>query len=100
MSLYTKFNIAFGVLTLITALCSSQRKTKLLLKVSLLMSFLSFPWNYFAVSEKVWIHPVDPGLRIYGVPLNDIILVFSCTFLASNLLLVDKGSDSKAKREG
>jgi lycopene cyclase domain-containing protein len=92
MNPYTLFNAALAVLVLTSAyrlLPPERRRTDALLsaRIGVLVSLLSYPWDFFAITMRVWRYPVHPGSGIYGVPINDLIFIWLCTVLTTSLLV-------------
>jgi lycopene cyclase domain-containing protein len=90
MSPYTTYNLllAFGVLAASTWLTGGRlRDLRVSSRIAVLMVVIAYPWDFFAIHFNVWTYPVVPGLTLYGVPVNDSIFIWLCTFLASSLLI-------------
>jgi lycopene cyclase domain-containing protein len=102
MATYTFYNLCLAVLILAVsyAIAGRNRRRILMLsaRVGLLITVLLYPWDFFAVQLGVWTYPKDPGLRIYGVPLNDSIFIWLCTFLACVALLTTNNWRSRGDR--
>src|SRR5260370_40242312 len=108
MAAYSFYNLGFSVLVLLASYwvaAPDNRKRHLLLaaRIALLITVLLYPWDFFAIRLGVWTYPKDPGLRIYGVPLNDSFFIWLCSFLAAVILIrVDRrghpGSQSHSQR--
>lgn len=58
-------------------------------RIGLLLVACGYPWDFFAIRLGVWRYPHDPGWLIYGVPLNDLVFMWLCTFLATSYLTWD-----------
>jgi lycopene cyclase domain-containing protein len=56
-------------------------------RIATLLTMLAFPWDFFAIHLNVWRYPLDPGVRIHGVPLNDLIFMWLCTNLACSVIM-------------
>jgi lycopene cyclase domain-containing protein len=88
---YTLYNLLLAVLMagVCYAIAGRNRRKILLLsaRVALLITVLLYPWDFFAVQLGVWTYPRDPGARIYGVPLNDSLFIWLCSFLTSVVLI-------------
>jgi uncharacterized membrane protein YoaT (DUF817 family) len=93
---YTFYNLLLAVVILTFAYWITGRNSRILFlaaRVALLITLLLYPWDFFAVRLGVWVYPKDPGLTIYGVPFNDSVFIWLCSFLASVVLLeVDRRS--------
>jgi hypothetical protein len=67
------------------------------------MMLVVYPWDFFAISLDVWAYPSDSAPTIYGVPLNDLIFSWVCSFFTANVLLAiagnqaDRGGHPKSK---
>lgn len=91
MRLYYLYNLAFAAFTLPVSYWlagSEDRRRHLLLsaRIALLLTVIYYPWDFFAIRLGVWTYPLDPGLRIYEVPLNDLIFIWLCSFLTCCVL--------------
>jgi lycopene cyclase domain-containing protein len=105
MATYTFYNLLLGIVILTAAYLIAGRNRRILFlaaRVALLITLLLYPWDFFAVRLGVWVYPKDPGVMIYGVPLNDSIFIWLCSFLTSvGLLEVDRrNSSNQADTEG
>jgi len=92
MSPYTCYNatLALVFVPAVYWITSREQRFRTLLaisRVATLMALTAYPWDYFAISYKVWRYPNHPGPALYGVPVNDLIFIWLCTFLASGVLL-------------
>lgn len=87
-STYVVLNISLLVTAaVVTSHClRSTRDRLLVLKVSLAVSFLGFPWDFFGIQQKAWAHPA-PGPILFGVPLNEIVLSFLMAYITAGILL-------------
>jgi hypothetical protein len=89
MNVYTWFNIIIAAALMpasFYAIPASRRLrgTQLSVRSATLMALTAFPWDYFGVQQGAWRYPLNPGLIIYGVPVNDLLLIwvgthFSCS---------------------
>jgi lycopene cyclase domain-containing protein len=93
MRLYYLYNLVFAGFTLAISYClvgpppSRRRQTLLAARIALLLTVIYYPWDFFAIRLGVWTYPKDPGLRIYQVPLNDLIFIWLCSFLTCCVLI-------------
>lgn len=92
MSTYTIYNMVLAAVILplgIGLLLRNGTITLLLAsaRVALLVTLIAFPWDFFAIQFSAWRYPNDPGPRIYGVPVNDLVFIWLCTFLACSVLV-------------
>ena len=83
---YYIYNVVFAVITipLCYLLVGSELRSRRLLvsaRVASLLTLLYYPWDFFAIRLGVWTYPLNPGVRIYEVPLNDLIFIWLCSFL-------------------
>lgn len=102
---YTFYNLLLAIIILTVAYWITGRKRRVLFlaaRVALLITLLLYPWDFFAVRLGVWVYPKDPGLTIYGVPFNDSVFIWLCSFLTSVVLLeVDRrNSGNQTNTEG
>lgn len=102
MNPYLAYNIGLATIVLPASywiVARPSRRVDLLLsaRIAFLLVLISYPWDFFAIRLNVWRYPVDPGLTIHGVPLNDLLFIWLCTYFTCSLLL---GLDRrKASRE-
>ena len=102
MNLYLLYNVCLAIIVLPASywLVERQgRRADLLLaaRIALLVTLISYPWDFFAVKLGVWRYPVDPGPTLHGVPLNDLLFIWLCTYFTCSLL---RGLDRRqASRE-
>ncbi len=100
ISAYTFYNLVLAVVILtigygIAGLKDRRRVMFLSARIALLITLLLYPWDFFAIRLGVWTYPKNPGLTIYGVPFNDSLFIWLCSFLACVVLLkVDRWSTS------
>jgi lycopene cyclase domain-containing protein len=104
---YTLYNLALAVIILPVSyfVATRNNKTRSLLlsaRAAWLLTVLLYPWDFFAIRLGVWDYPKYPGLRIYGVPLNDSFFIWLCSFFACVLLIRfdPRRSQSKGNSEG
>jgi len=103
MARYTFYNLGLAMLVLpVCYWIASQgnRKRSLLVsaRVALLVTLLLFPWDFFAIRLGVWTYPLYDGVRVYGVPINDSIFIWLCSFLACVVLITFDARHSERKR--
>jgi lycopene cyclase domain-containing protein len=92
MTVYAIYNLVLAILVYSVSywLASPQEKINDLLvgaRISLLMTMMVYPWDFFAIHHNVWAYPNDPGIKLYDVPVNDLIFTWLCTALAASVLL-------------
>jgi lycopene cyclase domain-containing protein len=99
MTPYTIFNAMLGgVLVPLSCwlLGGRWREIRIAARVAFLMVILAYPWDFFGVQLNVWNYPRNPGTKLYGVPINDSVLIWICTFLTSSVLLfIRKGQPGR-----
>ena len=91
MKAYTVFNLVLAGVILPTSYWLAGRTSKwhillVVARISSLMTLLAYPWDYWAIQQRVWRYPLDPGLQVYEVPMNDLIFIWLCTCLACSVL--------------
>ena len=88
MSSYVWFNIVFSIFAAITSMASARTRSDLLryMRVGLIITLIGYPWDFLAISLGVWVYPQDPGMRLYGVPLNDLWFMFAASLFAASFL--------------
>lgn len=88
MNSYTLFNVLFMILAVWVMFLKLGSMKQLLqrFRIGLILVLIGYPWDYYAISLGVWVYPNDPGPRIYGVPANDMWLLFSSTLIITSLL--------------
>lgn len=67
-----------------------RRQLALSARVAGLLTVLYYPWDFFAIRLGVWTYPTNPGFRIYGVPGNDLVFIWLCSFLTCCVLVGGK----------
>ena len=88
MTIYTAFNAIWFSIAFATAwaLTRDIRKLMRVVRVGLVVVIIAFPWDYLAMTNRAWAYGA-PGHKLFGVPLNDSIFIFSCSIFASSILL-------------
>jgi lycopene cyclase domain-containing protein len=108
MSAYTVYNLSIAAFIVpasywLADARSKRRTLALASRIAFLLTLLAYPWDFFAIHLQVWRYPVDPGPRIHDVPLNDLVFMWLCTYLACTLLIaIGKWESSRqghSKRE-
>ena len=92
MNLYFAYNATLAAIVLPSAYFVLERQTRcadLLLsaRIALQVTLIGYPWDFFAVRLGVWTYPRDPGIGVYGVPVNDLLFIWLGTYFSSSLLL-------------
>lgn len=87
MSAYTAYNIGLAAILLPAAgvMLRSRAHFVACVRAALTIVVMAFPWGVFARVVRVWEY-IDPGPTLYGVPLNDLWFMGTCTFFTSALL--------------
>lgn len=90
ISSFTLFNIVIAAVLLpasFFAVSIDDRRVgiRIALRSATLVTLMAYPWDFFAVQQGVWRYPADPGLMLYGVPLNDSVLIWVCTCFSSSV---------------
>jgi len=103
MTSYTIFNAVLGLILVPAGhfLPSRQRRglaTALASRIGLLVVLISYPWDFFAIRNDAWRYPLDPGPTLYGVPINDLVFIWLCTYLTVRVLLWSDGRNRRAER--
>jgi hypothetical protein len=83
---YLYLNLVLLVIAAAAAITSLRewRQVRLVLQTSILVTLLSYPWDFFTLQLESW-HYSDPGPRLFHVPMNDIALIFLCTFISASV---------------
>jgi lycopene cyclase domain-containing protein len=103
MNSYAAYNIGLAAIILSASywLVAARKtwRTDLLLaaRIALLITLISYPWDFFAIQLAVWRYPNDPGPTIHGVPINDLVFIWLCTYFAS--IVLQRFDGRKASRE-
>lgn len=90
MNTYTCFNLVVAA-TLLPAsfyavpLSCRRAAVRLAIRSATLMTLTAYPWDYFGVQQGAWQYPLNPGFTIYGVPINDLALVWVGTCFSSSI---------------
>lgn len=92
MSIYLAYNAALAVVVLPAChflLPPRTRRAHALVagRVAVLLTLVAYPWDFFAIQLGTWTYPRDPGPRLYGVPFNDLIFIWLCTYMTCCALL-------------
>jgi len=102
MTTYALYNLGLAGLALLLSTCVrsslSPLQFALAARVGLLTTLFAYPWDFFAIRLGVWRYPRDPGLVVYGVPVNDLIFMWLCTYVATVFLTWDRARNSRRKR--
>lgn len=104
MSPYTAYNLVFAAFTLpfcywLVGGKKHLRKLLLSARIAFLLTVIYYPWDFFAIRLGVWKYPRDPGFKIYEVPLNDLVFIWLCSFLACSVLIVADGWRTRSQSQ-
>jgi uncharacterized membrane protein YoaT (DUF817 family) len=92
VSIYTIYNVTL-LAVLIPASWfllprrSRWRNASLAARIGVLIALFGFPWDFFAIRLGAWRYPNPPGAMIRSVPLNDLVLMWLCTYFATTVLI-------------
>jgi len=91
MTPYDIYNLVFAVFVLPFSywIVGSELRVRHLIlsaRIASLLTIIYYPWDFFAIHLGVWTYPSNPGVRIYQVPLNDLIFIWLCSFLTCSAL--------------
>jgi lycopene cyclase domain-containing protein len=88
MTHYATFNAMLGAVLVPLScwlLVGRWREILIAARVAFLMVILAYPWDFFGVQLNVWDYPRNPGTKLYGVPINDSVFIWICTFLTCRM---------------
>jgi hypothetical protein len=97
MTTYTIYNFIFAAIALpISLFLVKGRMSDFFLsaRVGVLLMLLGYPWDFFAIQLNIWRYVVDPGARLFAVPLNDLAFMWLCSHLASSVLVAVSRSET------
>lgn len=88
MSNFVILNVIVSLFAIIfsVAFIKSKKELAAVLKSSIIITLVAYPWDYFAITLGVWVFPEDPGPLLYKVPFNDIWLFFTASIMSTSLL--------------
>jgi lycopene cyclase domain-containing protein len=89
---YTLYNLALAVFILavsylVAGRANRRRNLVLSARIALLLTLLLYPWDFFAIRLGAWTYPNYDGWRIYGVPINDSLFIWLCSYLTCVVLI-------------
>lgn len=107
MNSYVIYNLILGAVLIPISLAllpppHRWRHVGLAARIGVLIALFGFPWDFFAIRLGAWTYPTDPGLTLYGVPANDLVLMWICSYFTTAVLISSNtrnGSD-KGHAEG
>jgi hypothetical protein len=93
MSRYTIFNLVLAAILIPTSIyllnqASCLRKFKVAHRIAAKLALFAYSWDFFAIQLGAWRYPKDPGPKLYGVPLNDLVLIWICSQFSVALFIV------------
>jgi lycopene cyclase domain-containing protein len=104
MSRFTIFNAIFTLIVavILAVFLRSRREFRVTLQVALYVTALSYPWDFFAITIGAWDY-TSPGPRIFSVPINDLVFIFSASafsagIFARSVLRRDAKTESEHRR--
>jgi lycopene cyclase domain-containing protein len=92
MTPYIAYNLALAVFVLPISywFVGSQNRVRNIIlsaRIALLVTLISYPWDFFAIHAGIWRYPYDPGWKIYDVPINDLVFIWLGTYLSCCVLI-------------
>jgi uncharacterized membrane protein YoaT (DUF817 family) len=66
----------------------SLRQLRVAHRIGAKLAFFAFSWDFFAIQLGAWRYPRDPGPALYGVPLNDLVLIWICSQFSVTIFIV------------
>lgn len=88
MTPYSWFNLVLAAILVPLSLSRLRTAAQrgIAFRTAAVMTLVALPWDFVAIHLQVWTYR-DPGFRIYGVPLNDLVFIFLCTLFSATLLI-------------
>lgn len=85
---YFLFNLALIFLLGVPSLFFAPKKRQLLIsfKVASFVTLIGIPWDFWAIKQGIWAYPA-PGPMFMSIPANDILFMFTCSFVAAQILI-------------
>jgi lycopene cyclase domain-containing protein len=95
---YTTYNCVFALAAAAASawVIRSRAQWRAVLQTALFFTVLAYPWDFFAITLGTWAHPPDVGIRIYSVPVNDLVLLFFATIYSAGVLSKPTGTPTDA----
>jgi hypothetical protein len=91
MTTYTIYNISVALLVAPVPFAVPRmhrwRSIAVAARLAIVITLLAFPWDFFALQMGAWAHPTDPGPRIHGVPLNDLLFIWLASYFTGIMLM-------------
>jgi lycopene cyclase domain-containing protein len=92
MTTYTAYNLILAALILpfsywLAGRADRRRNLLLSARIALILTVLIYPWDFFAIRLGSWTYPDFDGLKIYGVPLDDSLFIWLCSYLSCVVLI-------------
>lgn len=90
MNNYVFFNIVFAAIVVasLPLFIRSAARLRIVLQTATYVTVLAFPWDHFAITLGAWTYS-NPGLRLFDVPINDLIFIFVGSLFSAAVL--DRG---------
>ena len=87
MTTYSWFNVVFASICIIASVFFlwRRREWQRAIRTAAFVTTLAYPWDYFAGSLGAWTYE-NPGARLFGVPVNDLVFIFFATILTTAVL--------------
>jgi lycopene cyclase domain-containing protein len=77
------------------------KKRVLAVRVSTLMACIVYPWDFVSIQLGLWEYGDYVGVRLFGVPINDLVLTWLCSLLTTSALAAlewrEGGREGKAE---
>ena len=99
MSTYTLLNIVLALLVIPSSMWLTMRPNAwwmrfMAARISTLMTCIVYPWDFVAIRLGLWTYGASIGPTLFGVPLNDLLLTWLCSYLTTSVLLVVERGES------
>ena len=93
MSRYSILNLVLGTILVPASLLllrhtKCENKFGIAQKIGAKLALFAFPWDFFAIQLGAWRYPNDPGPELYGVPINDLVLIWICSQFSVTVFIV------------
>lgn len=104
MNRFAAFNVVFTIAVAIAlaAVLRSRRELRVTLQVAVYVTALAYPWDFFAITLGAWTYG-DPGPRLFGVPINDLIFIFGASALSAGVFvraILRRDANAEPKHRG
>lgn len=103
MNRYFAYNLAFALFVLpisywFAGYQNRIRNFMLSARIAFLITLIGYPWDFFAIRAGIWRYPYDPGLRLFDVPLNDLIFIWLGSHLTCSVLIAINRRKTSSQR--